>query len=34
MEKEEVYNAVKKDLTNGLPLVVLINQGSALPQRL
>ena len=23
------YNAVKKDLTNGLPLVVLINQGSA-----
>ncbi len=23
------YNAIKKDLTNGLPLVVLINQGSA-----
>ena len=23
------YNAVKKDLTNGLPLIVLINQGSA-----
>ena len=23
------YNAVKKDLTDGLPLVVLINQGSA-----
>ena len=23
------YNAVKKDLTNGLPLVILINQGSA-----
>ena len=23
------FNAIKKDLTNGLPLVVLINQGSA-----
>ena len=28
------YNAVKKDLTNGLPLVVLINQGSASASRL
>lgn len=28
-KKGSRYNAVKKDLTNGLPLVVLINQGSA-----
>ena len=28
-KKGSRYNAIKKDLTNGLPLVVLINQGSA-----